>query len=291
MLSYRHVFHAGNLGDVLKHLALLATLRAATRKETPLAYLESHAGAGSYALADDGPAEYRTGIAPLWRARRDVSDPLLRDYLQLVLRAQTRGTPAPGDALPDLASEVPLRRYPGSPWFARATLRPPDDLWLAELHPTDYTRLVDLFRDRAYVHVERMDGHALLRAQLPPKARRGVVLIDPAYELADEADRVLASLADALRRFGHGTYLVWAPLRGKAAPSQMERVILRLAPSKLLRVAFTPLDAPAAEHPPLGSVLWLLNPPYLVDEALRAAFAECAPLLAVQAEVRWLLGG
>ena len=78
MLSYRHVFHAGNLGDVLKHLALLATLRAATRKETPLAYLESHAGAGSYALADDGPAEYRTGIAPLWRARRDISSDILR---------------------------------------------------------------------------------------------------------------------------------------------------------------------------------------------------------------------
>ncbi len=149
---------------------------------------------------------------------------------------------------------------------------------------------MDLFRDRAYVHVERMDGHSLLRAQLPPKARRGVVLIDPAYELADESDRVLASLADALRRFGHGTYLVWAPLRGKAEPGRMERAMIRLAPAKLLRVAFTPQDVPGMEHPSLGSVLWLLNPPFRVDDALRAAFAECAPLLRVETEVRWLLG-
>lgn len=291
MLSYRHVFHAGNLGDVLKHLGLLATLRASTRKPAPLTYLESHAGAGSYALNDDAPApEYRTGIERLWQVRGTLTDPLLVDYLQLVQTAQSRGVPGTGDAPADLAADVALRRYPGSPWFARACLRPEDDCWLAELHPSDYPRLVDLLRDRPHSHVERMDGHAMLRAQLPPRSRRGVVLIDPAYELDDEADKVIATLAGALRKFAHGVYLVWAPLRGKAEPSRMERALVGLGPTKLLRVAFTPRVHPGVQVPALGSVLWLVNPPYLVDATLGAAFTACAPVLDVDTEVRWLVG-
>lgn len=287
MLSYRHGFHAGNLGDVLKHLCLLAVLRASTRKPAPIAYLESHAGAGSYALDDANPdAEYRTGVAQLWAARTQLRAALLVDYLELVHMAQAKDGQTP-HALRD----EPLHRYPGSPWLARACLRSEDELWLAELHPSDYPRLKDLLRGRAHAHVARGDGYEMLRARLPPRQTRGVVLIDPAYELADEADRAVRSLTNGFERFGHGTYLLWAPLRGKAEPSRMERALLRLEPAKLLRASFTPHEIAGATRSPLGSVLWLVNPPYLVDAVLESAFAECAPLLAVDSDLRWLRGG
>ena len=331
MLSYRHVFHAGNLGDVLKHLCLLATLRASTRKASPTCYLESHAGAGLYGLPDDAPsAEWHTGIGALWtkseRPGDAPTDLLLQDYLSLVRHAQRYahivdpGLVDPGLVDPGLvdaprvaaasadpqASQayVPLQVYPGSPWFARACLRAGDRLWLAELHPTDAPLLeqtMQLYLElgtvrQADVHVRQTDGYGVLAANLPPRERRGVVLIDPAYELADEHDRAMRALTAALGRFAHGVYLLWAPSRGKAEPARMERDLLRLRPAKLLRAGFAPTDTAVARAvaarraAPLGSVVWLINPPYQVDVQLRATFAACAELLNVDTDVRWLLG-
>ncbi len=316
MLSYRHVFHAGNLGDVLKHLCLLATLRASTRKETPMCYLESHAGAGLYGLRVDAPAaEFHSGIGALWSqlapvqiktAANRTTDVLLQDYLTLVQHAQqyahvVGASPAHPQAQD---AHAPLQLYPGSPWFARACLRAGDRMWLAELHPTDAPLLEQTMQlylalggmRQGDVHVRQADGYGMLAANLPPRERRGVVLIDPAYELADEHDRAMRALTAALGRFAHGVYLLWAPTRGKAEPARMERDLLRLRPAKLLRASFVPSDAVIAraaaqqQAVPLGSVVWLINPPYQVDVQLQATFAACAELLDVAAEVRWLVG-
>ena len=312
MLSYRHVYHAGNLGDVLKHLCLLATLRASTRKATPLCYLDSHAGAGLYALRTDMPAaELHSGIGALWsrlaRVESAADDALLQDYLTLVLQAQ-RFADATGARARDDRSrllDMPLQLYPGSPWFAGACLRAGDRMWLAELHSTDQPLLEQAMRLHpgavrpADVHVLHADGYAMLAANLPPRERRGVVLIDPAYELADEHDRAMRALSAALGRFAHGVYLLWAPTRGKAEPARMERDLLQLRPSKLLRVSFVPREpraalaaalAAAPRAQPLGSIVWLINPPFKVEVQLRTTFAACADALNVDAEVRWLLG-
>ncbi len=193
MLSYRHGYHAGNLADVLKHTVLCAVLSAGTRKPAPLFYLETHAGAGRYRLAPNG--EHESGITELRAAELLADAPEAIATLMDVVRAEDR--------------------HPGSPVIAARLLRENDRMLLAELHPTDFAELGETLGRDSRATVVREDGYRLLRSKLPPRERRGVVLIDPNYELADEGARLLAALSDALARFRHGTYLVWLPLAGK----------------------------------------------------------------------------
>jgi 23S rRNA (adenine2030-N6)-methyltransferase len=173
MLSYRHAFHAGNHADVLKHFTLIEILRHLRQKAAPFWFVDTHAGAGLYAL-DSGYAtqlaEYRGGIGRLW----DRSDlpAAFDDYLAAVRELNPDGT---------------LRAYPGSPWIARRNLREQDRLRLFELHPTDSQLLADNFRtlgarEQRRSLVQAMDGFAGLKALLPPPPRRALVLIDPSYE-------------------------------------------------------------------------------------------------------------
>ena len=158
MLSYRHGFHAGNSADVLKHLVLVALLRAMTRKETPLCYIETHAGAGRYDLRSEFAgvnSEHALGIARLI-ARLDGDAPeLVTEYVAAIRAANTLDAPES------------LRWYPGSPSIARHWLRQADSLWLAELHPAEHAALVDLMASRAGAHVHKKDGYGLLKAVLP----------------------------------------------------------------------------------------------------------------------------
>ena len=259
MLSYRHGFHAGNSADVLKHLVLVALLRAMTRKETPLCYIETHAGAGRYDLRSEFAgvnSEHALGIARLI-ARLDGDAPeLVTEYVAAIRAANTLDAPES------------LRWYPGSPSIARHWLRQADSLWLAELHPAEHAALVDLMASRAGAHVHKKDGYGLLKAVLPPKERRALVLIDPAYELDGEATRILNALREALRRMRHGVYVVWAPLRGKVDAASLTQRISALHPEKLLRIAMVQRSGDA-----LGSIVLVLNPPFRVDEELRGAFA------------------
>lgn len=279
MLGYRHAFHAGNLGDVVKHLALLATLQACQRKATPLLYAETHAGGGRYRFMQSTSStvapEFSTGVGALWQARERIDDPLLTSYLRAVLENQPS------------AESAGLRYYPGSPLLAARTLRDQDRLVLAELHSSEAPHLRRLFARDSRVRVLHADGYATLRSVLPPPERRGVVLIDPAYELAGEDDRAVAAIADGRRRFGNGVFLLWAPLRGKARAERMERTLMGLGVTNLLRVALSPRVEDAA----LGSLVWLLSPPYLVDRVLRAALTAAAAHLDAHSEVRWLAGG
>ncbi len=253
MLSYRHSFHAGNLADVLKHNVLIAVLQAAMKKTAPLLYVDTHAGAGSYALdVADQTAEHHAGIGALRAVSAAAPPDCIAHYLACCGLREADGT---------------LMKYPGSAMIATGLLRDDDRIRLAERHPADYALLDQTLGYDRRVRIDAGDGYALLTSALPPRERRGVVLIDPAYELSDEPVRVIDGLHNALSRFGHGVYLVWYPLHGKHVMADMQRHFLRLHPPKTLRMEIHP----GTERRPgaIASGLWLINPPYQALEPLQ----------------------
>ena len=238
-MNYRHVFHAGNFGDCVKHVLLVWLVHALQRKPAPISVLDTHAGAGSYDLSS-GPAE-RTGE---WRAGigRLLDDPRppLADYVGLVRR---------------------LGLYPGSPALIRVTLRPDDRLVCCELHPEEHTALRRRFAGDVAVAVHRRDAWEALGALLPPQPRRGLVLIDPPYEAAGEFDRLAKGLATGWARFGTGVFAAWypikhrAPVRGLFAALQRTGIRDVVAAELLLR---EPVDAARLN----GCGMLVINPPY-----------------------------
>ncbi|MCC5865721.1 MAG: 23S rRNA (adenine(2030)-N(6))-methyltransferase RlmJ [Wenzhouxiangella sp.] len=198
MLSYRHGYHAGNPADVFKHSVLVALVRAMQAKPRGILFIDTHAGAGGYQLDSEialKTAEFRAGIGALWHAS-DL-DPIRADYLDQVRSCNPDGQ---------------LRHYPGSPELVRNLLRREDRLVLCDLHPAEQATLRERFGKDRQVRVISGDGYAALRGLLPPPGGRGLVLIDPSWELKDEAARLEAAMQQALRRFAHGVYAIWYPL-------------------------------------------------------------------------------
>lgn len=256
MLSYRHAFHAGNHADVLKHFLLLQLLQYLNQKDKPYWVIDTHAGAGMYAL-DQGyaakNAEYKSGIARLW-TRDDLPAPLA-DYVQLVRRLNQDGA---------------LKLYPGSPWVAMQMLRADDRLRLFELHPTDCQLLRENFHDAGRrVKVEEADGFAGLKALLPPPPRRALVLIDPSYEEKQDYQRVPAALQDALKRFETGVYAVWYPLLQRPEALGFAEKLKRLPAKSWLHVSLT-VNTPSADGFGMhGSGMFVLNPPWTLHAILK----------------------
>jgi len=267
MLSYRHGFHAGNHADVLKHVVLLRLLRHLTQKEKPLLFVDTHAGAGSYSL-DDGfaarNAEYTSGITRLWQ-RQDLPPPI-EDYVALVGGFNTDGV---------------LRRYPGSPRVAASALRAHDRLRLFELHSTESTVLRDEFADEPRrVRVDASDGFAGLAAALPPVSRRGLTLIDPSYEMADDYRAVVKALRTAMERFATGTCAVWYPMLARRESQELPARLVRAAGSDYLHVALQ-VRAPAADRFGLhGSGLVVVNPPWKAPAEIEAVLPFLVDALA-----------
>lgn len=271
MLSYRHAFHAGNHADVLKHVVLIQLLRYLGRKETPAMYIDTHAGAGVYAL-DTGYAaksgECETGIARLWD-RTDLPEPVA-DYVRLVKEMNPSGK---------------MRYYPGSPYCADKIARAQDRIRLFELHPSDSKILEDNFRKvEAHeaaqgqrpgntrgkrVMINKGDGFIGLKALLPPPSRRGLILIDPPYEVKDDYRRVKDTLADALSRFATGTYAVWYPVLQRMESRQMPDKLKRLPAQGWLNVTLS-ISGPAPDGFGLhSSGMFVINPPWTLEPMLR----------------------
>lgn len=272
MLAYRHAFHAGNHADVLKHLVLVASLRYLTSKPTPMALLDTHAGAGGYAL--DGryaeqTGEAQAGIAKLW-ARAAKKGPLpevLVDYLDVVRRFNPRGD---------------LTQYPGSPALAMEVLRSQDTLALYEKHPTDERLLRGFVKgmpaDRAQAKVHMSDGFDAPLRDLPPRARRGLVLIDPSYEIKSDYARTLGAVRECLRRFATGTIVVWYPRLQLLESRQLPRRLMSSAadaPKGWLHVTLSVGNATRNGFGMHGSGVVVLNPPHPLAQQLR----EAMPLL------------
>ena len=276
MLSYRHGFHAGNHADVLKHVALVALLRDLTRKDKPLVVLDTHAGAGMYSLEQGFAArnaEFRDGIAMLWE-RDDLPEPVA-DYRDQVRVVNPDGV---------------LRHYPGSPRIALGVLRPQDRLRLFELHGTEAKILAQQFaQDGRRVTVTAGDGFAGLKAVLPPPSRRGLVLIDPSYELASDYRAVVTALREGMQRFATGTFAVWYPLLQRRDSIELPARLRRAAGADWLDVALQ-VKAPSPEGVGLhGSGMFIVNPPWKFSEQMRGLMPWLTRVLAQDAAANFRL--
>jgi 23S rRNA (adenine2030-N6)-methyltransferase len=270
MLSYRHAFHAGNHADVLKHCLLVAMLRYLNQKDKPWWYVDSHAGAGIYDLNADHArktAEFEAGIGRLWL--RDDLPGALADYVGLVR---------------DLNPDGRLRLYPGSPWLASRLMREGDQMRLFELHSTDVQMLRHVFAEAGrHIKAEATDGFLGLKAVLPPQPRRGLVLIDPSYEIKDDYRRVVTAMKEGLERFATGTYAVWYPLLPRAEPAQMVERLKRLPVTAWLHVRLS-VQAPSREGFGMhGSGLFIVNPPWQLADQLQALMPWLVDVLAQDA--------
>ena len=262
MLSYRHAFHAGNHADVFKHVVLVQLTRYLGQKDKAFWFVDTHAGAGVYALDSVHAgklAEYRDGVGRLWE-RSDLPA-ALGDYLGLVRAANPDGR---------------LKIYPGSPSFALSTMRAQDRLRLFELHSREVLRLRSNFEDSGKrVIIEESDGFAALKALLPPPPRRALVLIDPPYEERRDYDRVVHTLRDCLQRFPGGIYLLWYPQLTKLEAHDLPQRLQRLPASRSLQVTLR-VRSPASDGFGMhGSGLLVINPPW----TLRATLQEVMPWL------------
>jgi 23S rRNA (adenine2030-N6)-methyltransferase len=264
MLSYRHAFHAGNHADVLKHLVLMLCLQHFNSKDKPYQVVDTHAGAGLYSLHDASAqrtGEYAEGIGRLWD-RSDLPD-TLQALCDLIATANTGGR---------------LVNYPGSPWIARALVRADDRLRLCELHKSDFTLLRREFgEDTKHLRIEQADGFEVLKAALPPPSRRGLVLIDPSYEIKSDYAKVVTAIKDALSRFATGTYLVWYPQLALLESNSLPERLRKCGARSWLDVRLT-VQAPSGNGRGMhGSGMFVINPPW----PLHAALGECLPYLAV----------
>lgn len=279
-MNYRHIYHAGNFADVVKHAVLLTLLAHLRRKPQPFCYLDTHAGIGRYPLAS-GEArktlEYRGGIGRLYGA--SGLPPLLADYVARVGACDPANR---GDA---------LAVYPGSPLLAHGALRAQDRAVLMELHPQDAGTLKALFHGDRQVAVHAIDGYQGLKAFLPPKERRGLVLIDPPFEVADEFDRLLAGLQTAYRRWPTGIYALWYPVKDRRDVRRFQERLVKTGIAKLLlaELCLYPDDRPDRFN---GYGMVIVNPPWQHDEQLRSLLPQLAARLAepgnARTRVEWL---
>jgi 23S rRNA (adenine2030-N6)-methyltransferase len=275
MLAYRHAFHAGNHADVLKHIVLIQLMRHMNLKDKGYRMVDTHAGAGLYAL--DSPqarmkGEYLQGIARLWE-RDDLPD-AVADYLQCVRSLNADGS---------------LRQYPGSPMLARWLLRTQDQLRLFELHPNDHQALQALLGATKGVELRQADGFAALKSQLPPPTRRALVLIDPSYEGRGDYVLVLDTLRDAVRRFAEGVYMVWYPLVSKPGATALVQDLKALATRGWLHARLSVQQPDAMGFGLAGSGILVINPPHTLHAQLQTLLPWLAQVLAQHAGASHLL--
>ncbi|MGA8056564.1 MAG: 23S rRNA (adenine(2030)-N(6))-methyltransferase RlmJ [Burkholderiales bacterium] len=278
MLAYRHLFHAGNFADVFKHAMLARLLVGLARKDTPFCYVDTHSGIGRYDLSHPWAhknAEFREGIERVWM-RTDAPEPFA-PYLDRVRAFNPDGH---------------LRFYPGSPCLARALLRPGDRMVLSELNKEDCARLHSLFEHDGTVTVRCMDGLQSLKAHLPPKERRGLVLVDSSFDRAGEYARLVEALVDAHRRFATGVYAIWYPLMAPAATRAFERRVFATGIRKVLRAELS--VRPERWTGSLrGSAMLIVNPPFGLEREAHEMLAWLWPVLAKEGQggqsVRWLV--
>lgn len=268
MLSYRHAFHAGNHADVLKHYVFSLVLDYFTQKPKPYWVIDTHAGAGMYALSGEFAqknAEFETGIARLVAAKNLPES--LKNYVEILKKHNENNQ---------------LNFYPGSPKIAAYFLRAEDKLRLFELHPSDCKLLIENFKGKGrQTKIEPQDGFTGIKACLPPPSKRAVVLIDPPYELKDDYQRVVDCINDSIKRFATGTYLIWYPLLQRPEPAQMIEDLKHLNAPNWLHVSMN-IHAPSSDGYGMhGSGLFIVNPPYTLPKILEQTMPILAQLLSL----------
>ncbi len=277
-MNYRHAFHAGNFADVHKHSVLARILVHLRLKPAAFRVIDTHAGAGRYDLFAPEPnrsGEWHEGIECVWEARPQQGPAaLLAPYLDTVAALNPDGK---------------LRAYPGSPLIVKNLLRPQDRLIACELEPRSAASLAAALRGDPRAKVVAIDGWTALGAYVPPRERRGLVLIDPPFEEAADFMRLSGALAAAHRKWPTGTYMLWYPIKERGAPDALALRLRRLSMPNILRCELT-LAPPRAEAGLVGSGLILVNPPFTLEPDLRILMPALGGALSPRAACRidWL---
>ncbi len=256
MLSYRHAFHAGNFADVLKHSVLTLVLEYMTRKDKGFYYIDSHSGAGMYQLEDEyaqKTGEYKDGIAKLID-NNDLPESL-QPYIDLVKDINQA----------EQSDELSL--YPGSPGIARQFTRRQDSAHLFELHPADIEHLQAYSQRWNKSHVKQSDGYQGVLGLVPPPNRRGVVLIDPPYELKEDYIKAVRTIVNAYKKFATGTYILWYPVVKRELVEQMQDAFTKSDVRNLVQIEFCQ-KADTQEYGMTGTGLFIVNPPWQLTKQL-----------------------
>ena len=254
MLSYRHSYHAGNHADVLKHIVLTLCINSLKEKEKPFLYLDTHSGAGRYLLQSEHSektGEYLSGINLIWQ--QSETPELLNTYLSVLKRYN------PFDN---------LKYYLGSPLIAKQLLREQDKINLTELHPTDYPLLRQEFSKDKRARVLREDGFSQLKSKLPPESRRGIVLIDPSYEIKDDYQKIPKALLEAYKRFATGIYLIWYPVVSRTQTQKMIDEIVNLGIKKISQFEFA-IKPDNNQKGMTASGMIIINPPWKLQQQMQ----------------------
>lgn len=254
-MNYKHSYHAGGFSDVFKHIVLIALIECLKRKETPFCYIDTHAGIGCYDLFSERTAktkEYEGGIEKI--IQKDNPPALIQKYLDCVHAINNKLSHSQFSS---------LQYYPGSPLVAKYFSRPHDRVIACELHPEEYQSLRNFFAGDKQVATHHMDGFLGLKAFLPPKEKRGLVLIDPPYESVDEFDRIAQALQPSLHRFNQGVYAIWYPIKDKNSVHKFYRSLQQNIKNDIFAAELT--IYPELTNHLNGCGLAIINPPYQFD--------------------------
>ncbi|MEL0614515.1 23S rRNA (adenine(2030)-N(6))-methyltransferase RlmJ [Marinomonas arenicola] len=277
MLSYRHIYHAGNHADILKHIIVSEICKHLIKKDTPFFYLDTHAGIGQYPL-DSAQAqknkEFQSGIARL------LEEDHLPDAIESLL-----------DIVRDMNPDNKLAFYPGSPKIVDYYVRQKDKLHLCELHPNDYPVLAALFPNKRKANVVKDNGFDAVKSMLPPPQKRGFVLMDPPYEVKKDYQYVVQALQDGHKRFPQGSYAIWYPVLNRKQADNLLRAVETTKIRNVLLVEMTIRDS-EKERGMAGSGMIIVNPPWTLEKEANEFLPVLTKLLAEDAhadfQVSWI---
>ncbi len=266
-MNYHHAYHSGHSADIFKHFTLYLLLKTLTKKEKPMAYLETHAAFAYYDLKNNALTQttqaYQTGIRLLWDA--NITGPL-ENFLMLIKQFnQQKGS-------------ATLQFYPGSAWFAHACLRPNDTLYLADIDPEAIAHLKTNLKPPPALRCNQQDGYALLTTWLPPRPARGLLHIDPPYENSQDWQRTIEACYQGYQRWSQGVYVIWYPIKQDAQLNLFYKNLSQLPFEKILIAECCPLAADVAQRLN-GSGMAILNPPWQFDHTLTTELAALFPIL------------
>lgn len=276
-MNYRHAYHAGNFADVVKHVVLARIVEYLKQKEKAFRVIDTHAGIGLYDLRSEESqktGEWRDGIGRVIDAAFPPETAnLLKPFLDSVRAMNPQGG---------------LDFYPGSPLIARHLLRKQDRLSLIELHPEDAETLKTRFGGDFQTRVMALDGWLALGAHLPPKEKRGLVLVDPPFELEGEFERLVDGLVRAHRRWPGGIYALWYPVKDRAAVGRFRASLANAAVPKILDISFD-LRSPSSEPRLDGTGMVVVNPPFTLEKELRIVLPALKSVLTEDKGAGWRL--
>ena len=269
-MNYRHGYHAGNFADVVKHLALITILLHLRKKDVAFAVVDSHAGRGLYDLAGEQAGKTKEAHGGITR-----------------LTGLAGGLPAALETYLALVRESGGTHYPGSPLLTAKLLRPQDRLMAMEKHPEEFAALREVLSPFRNANAEQGDGYARTIKLLPPPSRRGLILIDPPFEAADEFQTLAQTISAGLRKFATGIFLVWYPVKSQAAADAFAAEVLAGGAERVSLVD-TQISAPSGKLD--RAALLVINPPYEFEATMFASADIVAPLLAADIAIKRLAG-